>query len=373
VRGFLGSGGGLTIRWTPGADNSGTYDFVTLYSGASDVGHYGVDYTAASAGPWSVGDPRIFRLKETDLAGNESGMTRALLPVPSLIGLTPDQAEAALRAHGFTLGQLTVGGTGLPGTITGPAGLVLAEEGAVIDVTLAPGGAALTGLVLKVHTAPKFKPAPRKKIAARVSVTRAARVTAALFSPRRVKLFTWRFSAKAGRSIVKLRVPRQVRRAGVYSIRWTARAGRATASRTINIRLLGKGRRPFQRVAIVFAGTATKGVSLKSAKRKPKLVSASGVEPTFDEAASRKRDVRVIVLDVDELGIGLVRDLHTVFPSVKIVALASGPRLMAAALKAGASVILPRSTPRVTLAKVVRRLLTAPKPKPRYNGDGWRR
>jgi DNA-binding NarL/FixJ family response regulator len=66
--------------------------------------------------------------------------------------------------------------------------------------------------------------------------------------------------------------------------------------------------------------------------------------------------VRVVVVDVDEFGVSVVHDLHVVFPSVKIVALAAGPRTMAAALKAGATVVLPRSTPPATLAKVIQRL-----------------
>ena len=55
----------------------------------------------------------------------------------------------------------------------------------------------------------------------------------------------------------------------------------------------------------------------------------TAVEPTFDAAANRNRDVRVVVVDVDEFGISVVRDLHAVFPAVKIVALAAGPRTMA--------------------------------------------
>jgi hypothetical protein len=360
VRGFLGPGG-LTLRWLPGADNSGTYDYVTAFSGSTDVGHYGVDYTAAGIGSWSAGDPRVFRLKETDLAGNESPLTPPLRPVPSLVGLTPDQAEAALTARGFTLGTLTVDGTGRPGTVTGPVGLVLAEEGATIDLTVAPSRGGLTHFVFKVHTAPKFKPSARKTIAARVSVTRAARVSVELFSPRRVKLFTWRFSVKAGRTIVKLRIPRQVQRSGVYALRWTARAGRETVSRRVTIRLLGSGQgavvKPTQPIEVVLAGTATNGVGGKLTARKPKVVATRGVEPTFDAAASRRTDVRVIVVDVDVFGVALIRDLHTVFPSVKIIALTSSPRRMASALKAGAAIALPRSTPATTIAKVVQRLL----------------
>jgi hypothetical protein len=361
VRGFLGPEG-LTIRWTAGADNSGTYDFVTVYSDTTDTGHFGVDYTAAAIGPWAPGDSRVFRLMETDLAGNQSELTRALLPVPSLVGKTPDQAAAALAERGFKLGTLTPGGIGAPGTITGPAGLVLAEEGAAIDVTVAPGGA-FTKLVFKVHTAPKFKPAARKKIAARISITRAARVTAELFSPRGVKIYTWRFSVKAGRTIVKLNIPRQVRRAGSYSMRWTARAGRDSVSRRFKLRLLGtRALSSTEPVEVVLTGQASRGAATKLPKRKPRVVTATGVEPTFDAAASRKTDTRVIVIDVDEFGLAFVRELHIVFPSVRIVALSSSPRTMARSLKFGATVALPRSTPPVVLAKVIQRLLNPAKP-----------
>jgi PASTA domain len=364
VRGFLGPTG-LTLRWTPGSDNSGTYDFVTVFSDSTDTGHYGVDYTAASIGNWSVGDPRIFRLKETDLAGNESSLTQPLRPVPSLIGKTPDQAAALLAPLGLKIGTTTTGGTGPAGTITGPAGLVLVEAGSSIDVTVSPGSGS-TRLVLKVTTAPRVKPAVRRQnIAARVSVTRAARVSAELFSPRNVKLYTWRFSLKAGRSIVKLRLPHQVRRTGVYTLRWTARSGRDTVSRKVTIRLVGARNLPVAPVQVLLAGPAARNISGAFPTRKASLVSASGIEPTFDAAASRRTDVRVIVVDVDEFGVSLVRDLHTVFPLTKIVALTSGPKQMLAALKAGASIALPRSTPASILTRVITKLLAKPaKPKP---------
>jgi hypothetical protein len=358
VRGYLGPTG-LTLRWTPGADNSGTYDFVTVFSDSTDAGHFGVDFTAASIGPWSAGDPRIFRLKETDLAGNESSLTQPLRPVPSLIGKTPDQAAALLAPLGLKVGTTTTGGTGPAGTITGPAGLALAEAGSAIDVTVSPG-AGFTQLLLKVTTAPRVKPAVRNKIAARVSLTRAARVTAELFSPRHVKLYTWRFSLKAGRSIVKLRLPHQVRRSGIYTIRWTARSGREAISRQITIRLVGASNVVVAPIEVLLAGPAANGISGKLPARAPKLITASGIEPTFDAAASPRTDVRVIVVDVDAFGVSLISDLHAVFPSAKIVALTSGPRQMATSLRAGAAIALPRSTPASLLARVINRLVAKP-------------
>src|SRR5439155_12853018 len=172
----------------------------------------------------------------------------------------------------LSIGSLTVGGTGKSGTVTGPEGLVLAGQDSAIDLTVAPGGAS-TSLVFKVVTAPKFKQAPRKKIAARVTLTRSARVTTQLFSPRGVKLFTWHLSVHAGRTIVKLKIPRQVQRPGIYKMRWSARAGRQTVTRTVKIRLVGK-KPPTQKIQIVLAGTAAKDVDGELGKQKPKVVTA---------------------------------------------------------------------------------------------------
>ena len=333
VRGYLGPTG-LTLRWTPGSDNSGTYDFVTVFSDSTDTGHYGVDYTTASIGSWSVGDPRIFRLKETDLAGNESALTRPLRPVPSLIGKTPDQVAALLAPLGLSVGTITYGGTGPAGTVTGPANLVLAEEGGSIDLIVSQGGAG-TRLAFKVVTAPKIKPAKRRSIGARVMVTRASRVTAQLFSPRRVKLYTWRFSVKAGRTIVRLRLPRQVRRTGVYTMRWTARSGRETVARKLTIRLVRTRARSTQPVQVLLAGGAATSIRGNFTLRKGRVVSSASIEPTFDAAANRRTDVHVIVVDVDQFGVGLISDLHAVFPSAKLVALTSSPKQMVNSLRAG--------------------------------------
>jgi len=161
---------------------------------------------------------------------------------------------------------------------------------------------------------------------------------------------------------VKLNIPRQVRRPGSYSMRWTARAGRDLASTRLKIRMVGIRAVKFaEPIEVVLSGQAPKGARAKMPKRKPKVVLATGIETTFDAAANRKTDARVIVVDVDEFGVAFVRDLHTVFPAVKIVALSSSPRTMARALKAGAVIALPRSTPPARLANVIQKLLSPPK------------
>jgi len=140
-------------------------------------------------------------------------------------------------------------------------------------------------------------------------------------------------------------------------MRWTARSGRESISRKVTIRLVGARNVIAVPARVLLAGPAARSISGTFATQKPRLITASGIEPTFDAAASRRTDVRIIVVDVDAFGISLVRDLHAVFPSTKIVALTSGPRQMAASLKAGAAIALPRSTPASTLGRLIQKLL----------------
>jgi DNA-binding NarL/FixJ family response regulator len=109
-------------------------------------------------------------------------------------------------------------------------------------------------------------------------------------------------------------------------------------------------------VEVVLAGAEIPPVTV-AGKRKPKVVAAAGVDNAFDLAGTGTGDVQVMVVDVDQFGVGFVHDLHMVFPTMKIVALSRNPKLLAASLKAGATVALPASTPSPTLAAIVARLL----------------
>ena len=68
-------------------------------------------------------------------------------------------------------------------------------------------------------------------------------------------------------------------------------------------------------------------------------------------------------VDVDEFGVSFIRDLHTVFPSVRIVALSASPRKLADALRTGAVLTLPRSAPPTLVAKLIEQLLSPSKAK----------
>jgi DNA-binding NarL/FixJ family response regulator len=66
--------------------------------------------------------------------------------------------------------------------------------------------------------------------------------------------------------------------------------------------------------------------------------------------------VEVIVVDVDRYGLQLIRDLRLVFPTVRILGLTNDPRRLVQAVRAGATIAVPRSTPPKDLAKLIKRL-----------------
>jgi hypothetical protein len=56
---------------------------------------------------------------------------------------------------------------------------------------------------------------------------------------------------------------------------------------------------------------------------------------------------------VDEYGVSFVGDLHTVFPALRLIALAEERKTRTLAVRAGAVLALPRSTPPHQLRKAI--------------------
>jgi len=352
--------GRLVLTWAPGADNSGTYDHVSVLADGSKLGDFATDVTRGDAGPFDAGDPRKLTLRETDLGGNDSPETAALARVPTLLGKTGPEAEAALAAAGFELGNVTVCGAGKAGTVTAPDNLVLAEPGDAIDIQVAPGGSALGTLGLSVVTAKQFRTSQRA-IGARVVLTRRARVTATLIAPHGLPVSTLRATLKPGASVVRLRVPRQLRRPGMYTISWLAQAGSERAVRSVHIRLVGAKRGTAAARRVVLAGSALPArLPLTGRVGQSRVGSPATVETAFALAGAGSAGAEAIVVDADEFGIPFLRDLRTVFPRLKIVALSRTATSLARARRVGATVALPTSTPNDVLASVVAKLLRKP-------------
>ena len=75
--------------------------------------------------------------------------------------------------------------------------------------------------------------------------------------------------------------------------------------------------------------------------------------------ASAARNIGLVVVDVDAYGLGFVADLRTVFPSLRLIAIAREPATRALAVRAGAVVALPRNTPAAQVAKAIAAIATS--------------
>ena len=84
-----------------------------------------------------------------------------------------------------------------------------------------------------------------------------------------------------------------------------------------------------------------------------RVVARAGLDQTFALAASASRNVGIVVVDVDVHGVGFVSDLRIVFPSIRVIALATQPADRVRALRAGAVRALPRTTTSRELAKAI--------------------
>ncbi len=352
---------GLTLRWIPGSDNSGELGAVHLYVNGESYGMFDPTQFETKLGSFTPEDTRAFTFVQFDAAGNRSVPTTPLRGIPPIVGAGLERATALLAARGLGVGEVRRVPTPgrVPGTVLRFLGNALAVEGAKIDLVVAGGTAPQTALAFQIASAKRLVLARRAVVAARVKVTRPAILTATLRSRGGRPLQTWRRSVKAGASIVKLPLSARVRTPGVYRLVWVAKSGSTTVRRSVRVELVRPGRsrtttkaRPFEFVVTGNRAPSALRPALRS--RGSRVHMRVGPDAAFTLAAAANRDLPVILVDVDELGIGFLRDLRTVFPAMRLVALASDPATLARAGRAGASLTVPRSARLERLARALR-------------------
>jgi hypothetical protein len=201
-------------------------------------------------------------------------------------------------------------------------------------------------------------------LAARAKSTRTAEVSIALVDFRGVEVGTWEQALEAGATIVRLPLPSKLA-IGRYSLVWSARSNEETVTRRHRLDVVSaKGRNPrlgaSVRLDVVLAADVGLGPALARRLGRFATIVPADQDAAFDLAASWQHNVQVIVVDLDEHGLGFVRELHEVFPDVRILALGSSQRQLREAVKAGATAARLRSTPRSRLADLVARLARPP-------------
>jgi hypothetical protein len=354
---------GLTLRWIPGTDASGELGNVLLYVNGELYRAFGPRQFETKMGPFTPGDSRVFTLVQLDAAGNRSPHGEELRAVPPVVGKSLDQAVAALAAAGFQLGTVREQpvATVAPGTVVGPTAPQHAALASKIDLLVSREFIApQTQLVFSVASSKTVTLKKRTTIAARVKVSKPATLTAMLSGSGKQRLYTWKARhLKPGANVVKLTLPKQIRRPGTYTLTWIARAGAETVSRTVRVKLVGKKvtrvKASRGQIEVILAGEQRPKNVVQSALTgtRARVVAQADLDQTFALAASGVHDIKIVVVDVDSHGVGFVSDLRTVFPSIRVIAIATQPADRLRALRAGAVQALPRNTTSRQLAKAI--------------------
>ena len=339
---------GLTLRWAPGIPQ--VRNFV-LYADGIAIAQFGGEQFETKLGQITADDPRRFTLTELNSLGIESAHTPVLRAVPPLAGLSQAAAAQALAGRGFTVGRVVqVAAPGIPaGTVVGPTGVHVQEEGTSVDIQVA-SVTARSPFALRIAIAPTAHRSSRS-LAARVSITDRARVDVTLDGKPFRRIQRWHFfHVKAGSTILTLKLLHTLP-AGTYDLHWkaTSDATKVVQRKITTIRVVATTRSRSQNVVSISGGRTTQGLTNG-------LKHVSRLTPDQAFLYASYHDVRVIVVDADLYGPALARDLHQVFPSATVVALSkNGGRR--AALTSKGIVAVPASTPPAQVAALVARLL----------------
>jgi PASTA domain len=227
------AGDGLTLRWDPPADDS-LANFYIYVNGVSTAS-LGVTTYEYKAGSFDDGDRREFAVVAVDHAGNQSPMSKTLVGVPNMVGLTLGEAEGAAKARGLAVhreNSIQSFGTGVVVSQNPAAGSV-AEKGTAVNIVLETV-AAPNLLTLSVSPA-RLICGAGAVVRLRLRLSERATVGARLVSGRRTVQRTKLGRLNAGTSDVRVKLPRHLAR-GKYKLALDATASARTAHTTVDVK-----------------------------------------------------------------------------------------------------------------------------------------
>jgi uncharacterized repeat protein (TIGR02059 family) len=323
--------GQIVLRWLPATDNSGQIAAYTIFVDGQPVKTLGGSTVEYYAGPAVTGDTHVYRVQATDGSGNAGPFSDAYTGVPDLRGLSLQQARDVLASRGFTVG--TVGNAGSGGGVASqsPAAPAYAAVGSPIDFSLST--VVRTPLALHVVGTKRLNLMTRRYTAVRVQVNMSAAIAANLTRGGRV-VAKWNRAVKAGTWILRYELPVGLA-PGSYALDVTATTSNERRASTIRLNVQHGGK---VHVLVVGDGSARDTLAVKVPKAKA-TVTVTPDEDVWD-TTYWSRNVAVVVVDVDRQGLALVHNLHTVFPSVRIVAVTKSPNKVVQARRFGASAVV---------------------------------
>lgn len=212
---------GLTLRWAvpPGGEEIASY--VVYVDGQPWRTLSGQTYES-KLGTFDAADTRRFSVAAIDVAGNTGARTSTLVGVPDLVGLTRDEARAAVVARGLVLRDETA--RSMRATTSRAHQIVidqtpdvpsLAMTGSTIDIVLA----APKANALLRFTKLGASCSQGRQLVVRIWLRESAPVTVTLLDRGKARAASWRLGRlDPGEHKLTLKLPSSVRRAGHYRV-----------------------------------------------------------------------------------------------------------------------------------------------------------
>ena len=245
---------------------------------------------------------------------------------------------------------MPVSAPGIPaGTVVGPTGVRVQEEGTSVDLQVA-SGSPRSPFTLQVAIAPSLHRSHRS-LAARVSVTERARIDVTLDAKPYRRVQRWHFfHVKPGATMLTPKLLHTLP-AGTYDLHWkaTSDVSKAVQRTVTTIRIVAQGADRSRNVVSVTGGRTTQAVTHG-------LKHVSRLTPDQAFLFATHHDVGVIVVDADAYSPSLARDLHQVFPSATVAAISKSARRRAALRRRGV-VTVPAAAPPAQVAALIAHLL----------------
>jgi uncharacterized repeat protein (TIGR02059 family) len=358
--------GTLVLRWTSASDPDGINSYELWVDDQRFAVLGGVQYETRIA-PFDANDMRVFHIRAVDGKQTLGMPSNKVRVVPNVTGLAEADARAVLAARGFAV-ETTIESADAPaGQVVSqdPPSPTMANLGSTVRLAVGavPQGRAL--FTMQIASAPRIVIGRQKVLNIRIAVTEPARVRASLSRrlPSGKRWMTWSKSriVQAGATIVRLRVPKNVR-PGTHLLRVRAESvatgevtHRTTPVRVVR-RMPARAQRAPLEVVVVTIGDKpelpTPTLDLDERFR----VSETTGDAVFEVTTETATEVEVVVIDVDAEGATeLIRALRLVYPDLAIVALTSRENV-GKATRAGATVELMKPVSPGLLAAVVERL-----------------
>jgi hypothetical protein len=328
------SAGQVVLRWEPSTDNSGAIQYYSVWIDGQAVKVLGNKTFEYYAGPAVAGDTHVYRVQAVDGSGNGSPLSNAYTGVPDLRGLSLMQDSDVLVARGFELGSVKNPGSGGVIASQDPDAPGYAGVGSTIDLTLSQ--VLRAPLALHVVGSKRINLLTRHYTAVRVQVNLSATITATLTKNGAV-VTSWTRNVKPGTWILRYALP--VRMApGDYKLTVAGQTSTDRQASTIRLHVKNGQILLGGKARVLVVGDGTKKGSLDLSVPKAKVMVTP--ETKVFDTTFWSRNVAVVVVNLDKQGIAIVHNLHTIFPSVRIVAVTKYPAKVEKARRFGASAVV---------------------------------